>query len=328
MLGCSDKPKVTVVTAFHNRAKQLKRTVDSLINQSYENIEIVIVNDASTDDTSELLNSYGNVTNVRVITNENNLGFTRSMIKAVAEATGDLIAVQGAGDVSRPDRIARQVQYLNQFSGIGVVGCWYNNVVEDTGLVRERRPEAERASFESLILENVFSHGEVMFRRADYARVGGYRPEFKFCQDLDLWLRLIRVTKFGTVPEVLYDRYVLSDGVSYEPAKAVRQIRYGIATRRMAQASPTVEAKLLKLLNDEGINAVVETKSDEFQLAFQSYCLRQIAWGFDIGDQDIDEYLISPVRKLKIRLARSVLGSRGVPILRKVALRRLGVKKL
>lgn len=326
-MGYGSRPLVSIIVAFHNRASKVRQTVESLIHQTFKNIEIVVVDDASSDETPQLLALYESDPRVRIITNSSNIGFTNSMIKAISTARGEFIAIQGAGDVSHRDRIKLQVQVLIQSSDIGVVGCWYRNIVDGSGLIRERRPEARSATVESLAVENVFSHGEVIFRRSDYDQVGGYRQEFKFCQDIDLWLRLVKVVKFATVHEFLYDRYVLADGVSYDPLKATVQIRYGIAARTMARVTPSEEARMIQLLKDKGVEDLVPTRSSEFQSKFRAYCLRQIAWGFEVSDEVIELYLKSAISRFYVKAARTLLGSRGNPLVRQFLLGRLGVKK-
>jgi glycosyltransferase involved in cell wall biosynthesis len=321
----SGKSKVTVVSAFHNRGDQVVRTVESLLSQDYENLEIVIVDDASTDNTHELLRQYTFDPRVKVITNRENIGFTRSMIVGISSSNGDFVAVQGAGDVSLPNRITEQVSLLDEQPEVGVVGCWYENVVEESGLVRLRTPAAETATLDSLILENVFSHGEVVFRRNAYEQVGGYRREFQYCQDLDLWLRLIQITNFATVKSVLYKRYVLSTGVSYDPRKAVRQMRYGILTRRLAALDADEGRIVLNRLESNGLDSLVSIKDSDFQKAYYRYCLRQIAWGFAVEDRDLDEYMHSTSKRILVKTSRRLFGKRDGNILRNLALKWVGV---
>jgi hypothetical protein len=206
-----------------------------------------------------------------------------------------------------------------------VVGCWYENVVEESGLVRLRTPEAETATLDSLILENVFSHGEVVFRRNAYEQVGGYRREFQYCQDLDLWLRLIQITNFATVKSVLYKRYVLSTGVSYDPRKDVRQMRYGILTRRLAALDADEGRIVLNRLESNGLDSLVSIKDSDFQKAYYRYCLRQIAWGFAVEDRDLDEYMHSTSKRILVKTSRRLFGKRDGNILRNLALKWVGV---
>ena len=150
------------------------------------------------------------------------------MLDAIKWAKGEYIAIQGSGDVSYAKRLEYQKNFLDENPDVGIVGSHYENFVETSGVCRLRTPDANTATVQSLIKKNVFTHGEVMFRKEVYEKAGGYRAEFIFCQDYDLWLRMSNHCRFGTVPKLLYRRHVDFDGVSYKPEKFIAQTRYMI----------------------------------------------------------------------------------------------------
>jgi glycosyltransferase involved in cell wall biosynthesis len=274
------KPRVSIITGFYNRAHVLSRTLDALLAQSETDIEIIVFDDASKDDTAVRLREYARSDNrVVPLIFEKNKGFVRGLLDAISIAKGDYIAIQGSGDASAPDRIRKQADVLDANPDVVVVGCHYDNIFEDTGLRRHRRPDAAKATFKTLQHRNVFSHGEVMFRRSAYDQTSGYRPEFRFAQDRDLWLRMIQQGSFQTVPETLYYRYILLDGVSYKPEKAVLQARYSILAGKLATLSPTETARTLEILGAEGPKALVTPKSRAFQKYILKAVLRSLIWG-------------------------------------------------
>jgi glycosyltransferase involved in cell wall biosynthesis len=276
-----DTPRVSMITVYYKRAELLDRTVRSMLAQTYPNLEIIVVDDCSPDDTAQRLEAYRQLNDPRlkIIAGTTNRGFTQCMIDAIAGAEGSLIAVQGSGDVSEPERIARQVALLCARPDVGVVGCHYENVVEDAQIVRLRTPNADNASLETLLKGNIFSHGEVMYRKDLYDRVGGYRTTFRFCQDYDLWLRLAEITRFATVPSMLYRRFIQFEGVSYAPDKATIQARYFLLAQRIArlpgQAGRDLFARLVKF----GPEALVPQSDRALQKRIFKNCLRQIVWG-------------------------------------------------
>ncbi|MCY1648415.1 glycosyltransferase [Caulobacter sp. SL161] len=320
-------PRVTVITGYYNRGALLDRTLQSLLDQTYPNLEIIVFDDCSPDDTAERLKTYAarNDPRLKIIQHETNMGFTRGMINAISQASGEYIAVQGSGDVSTPDRIAEQAAVLNSRPEVGVVGSHYDNIVEQAGIARTRTPNANSMSLDRLVLGNVFSHGEVMFRRSAYDKAGGYRPEFKYCQDYDLWLRMIKVCEFYTVPRVLYNRYVQFSGVSYDPEKASIQMRYSILARRMALA-PEVDAEaMFKCLSDAGPAALIPASDRELQRRIFKAALRSIVWGDGTQALRFGELLMPGVKRASIPIIEKLFSSSVFSFPRKIIYKYIGV---
>lgn len=214
-------PLVSVVSAFYNRAGRVAESIGSVLAQDYPNLEVIVVDDGSRDYTLGELRKLDDP-RLRIITRENR-GFVASMNEAIAASRGEFIAVHGSGDLSLPGRIARQAKVLVDSPNIGVVGCWVDN--DETDGPGSRLFKAPRGlDFHSTLLSRgLFTHGEVMFRRAPFDAVGGYRDFFRFAQDRDLWLRMSRLCGYDIVPEILYRRYKPEGGVSVDPAKLLLQ---------------------------------------------------------------------------------------------------------
>lgn len=217
----TDLPRVSVVSAFYNRGSRVRESVGSLLAQTYSNLEVVIVDDGSTDDTLAELRAFDDPR--LTIISRDNRGFVASINEAIRASSGTFVAIHGSGDLSFSDRIARQAQVLIDDPAIGVVGCW----VEDDETVGEGtlvfRPPAGLPFHQALLTRNLFTHGESMFRRALYDQVGGYREFFRYAQDRDLWLRISRHAGYAIVPDILYRRFKPAGGVSADPQKLVLQ---------------------------------------------------------------------------------------------------------
>ncbi|MEG3167877.1 glycosyltransferase [Sphingomonas sp. LB3N6] len=210
-----------MVSAFYNRGPAVAESVGSLLSQSHEDLEVIIVDDGSRDDTVAELHALDDP-RLRIITRENR-GFVASMNEAIAASTGEIVAVHGSGDISLPNRIARQAACLSENANIGVLGCWVETDATGSGDPWLYRPPTGLPFHETLLKRNLFTHGEVMFRRSLYDKVGGYRDFFRFAQDRDLWLRMSRLCDYAIVPEVLYRRFKPEGGVSSDPGKMLLQ---------------------------------------------------------------------------------------------------------
>jgi glycosyltransferase involved in cell wall biosynthesis len=210
--------KIAVVLSVYNGATYLSETIESLLNQTETDFEVIAVNDGSTDTTAEILDRYAQRDRrVRVIHQENH-GLTRSLIIGCSLTNAELIARHDAGDVSHPTRLAVQSLMFDHSPELNFVSCATQYV--GPGLEPLWVAPAKSALIPMPVLSGVelidgpTHHGSVMFRRAAYERVGGYRAEFRYGQDFDLWYRLAQDGKFQTTPQVLYTARILPGGIS------------------------------------------------------------------------------------------------------------------
>ena len=225
----SSSPKVSIVCAWYNRSDYIKETIESLLAQDYLNFEIVIVNDGSTDPrVREELEKFDD-TRLHVHHCEN-VGFTRAIRTAIDSTSSEYIGIQGAGDYSYPNRISRQVGFLEKRPNFAVAGCRYVNRVKGgkgDGKATPSKHATLTPAASDVLKGNPFSHGEVLIRRSAYEEVGGYRTIFENSQDKDLWLRLTENWNLGVIDAFLYERRFFSnDGISSNLSKSLTQVAY------------------------------------------------------------------------------------------------------
>jgi len=215
-------PMISVVMGVYNGAGTLAATLDAILAQTYSDFDCIVVDDGSTDDTPRILAAYAaRDSRIRVVAQQN-AGLTRALIAGCAAAQGTYIARHDAGDLSSPRRFALQSDLLNADSELAFVSCWTEFAGPDleplyaargTGLaVRPIRMIDLRN--EHGVADGPTSHPSVMFRRDAYIRAGGYRPQFYYGQDWDLWYRLAEEGTFQIVPEGLYTARVTPDAIS------------------------------------------------------------------------------------------------------------------
>src|SRR5581483_9504087 len=119
------KPIVTVLMSVYNGERYLREAIESILVQTWQDFELVCINDGSTDQSREIVLSF-NDPRIRLVDNEQNLGLAKSLNKGLMLARGNLIARQDADDISEPDRLLKQVAFLEQWSEIVLVGSWYS----------------------------------------------------------------------------------------------------------------------------------------------------------------------------------------------------------
>lgn len=264
-----ESPLVSIVCGYYNRADVVDESIQSLLDQTYKNIEIIIFDDCSSDGTYEKLMRFQLLdTRVKILRHAENKGFVRGIRDAIASSKGEYIAIHGSGDFSYPTRIEKQVAVLEKREDIGLVGCFVKNInVSNSPVTSSFLCFDVDGNYSSLLTQkNLFTHGEVMYRRALYDKVGGYREFFKFTQDYDLWSRMSLHSNFFTINEVLYQRYLLDDGVSIIPKKRLYQdllatlVRNNLAFRLKGNDLDYVDLypdnpfSYITVLNDRDVN--------------------------------------------------------------------------
>lgn len=321
--------KVSFISGFYKRADVVDRTLESMVNQDHDSFEVIVFDDNSPDETFERLSKYSSYSNTNIYQHKNNIGFTKGLLEAVKISQGDYIAIQGSGDVSNLERLKYQAEYLDNNPTVGVVGCHYTNIVEDYGLSRLRTPNADNVTLDTLIKGNVFSHGEVMFRRSYYEQAGGYNEAYKFCQDYNLWLRMIKSCRFSTIKRNLYSRYIQFDGVSYDPNKFIYQARYYLLCQRLTVKESDEEIVPIesKLLSDGPMDIIHESDSG-LQDRIIKASLRLSIWGNCKNGYLLSERIKNPIKRSFVKIIISLLGSKIMRLPMKLIYKYLGVKTL
>ena len=198
-------PKVTVLMPVYNGEKYLREAIESILNQTFKDFEFLIINDGSTDSSRDIVLSY-NDSRIRLIDNEKNIGLTKSLNRGLELARGEYIARMDADDVSLPERLEKQVSYLEIHPKVGVLGTWMKCIDEYGKPTSTQHPPTQPYLIKwSLLFGCSIAHSSVMMRRAVLERVGGYNPEIVVAQDYGLWVRVSFETQIqiANLPEEL-----------------------------------------------------------------------------------------------------------------------------
>lgn len=204
----SDKPLVSVVMSARNAAATLSRAMDSLLVQTYTALEIVVVNNGSTDATGELLAAYARQdARVRVVTNEQDRGLAAALNKGLAHATGEFVARMDADDVARPRRLERQVAFLRAHPEIAVCGAAICKRFSGRR-VTAYFPSTHDEIRAQLLFHTGFAHPTVMWRRAAFERAGlRYDESWQTTEDYEFWSRALETLRGANLGDVLLDYY-------------------------------------------------------------------------------------------------------------------------
>ncbi|WP_217355365.1 glycosyltransferase [Aphanizomenon sp. UHCC 0183] len=241
--------------SIYNEEKTLSETLISILTQQEIDFEFIVVNDGSTDSSAKILDDFArSYSNLKVI-HQLNAGLTRALIRGCKAAQGEFIARQDCGDIALPHRLRSQADILDEDSHISLVSAWVDFLSPDSEYLYTCSPSISRSS-QTLRLENIKDflmpahHGCTMFRNSTYNLVGGYRANFYFAQDRDLWTRLIEKGDHVIIPQVLYKATININSISGKYASEQRNLKNLIDQVTLARRNSKSEEPYLKMAND------------------------------------------------------------------------------
>ena len=193
-------PRLSVVMPVHNALPYLDEAIESILRQSFADFEFVILDDGSTDGSTEVLRRWAERDpRIRLVEGGRRLGPAGSSNRVVQEARAPIVARMDADDVARPDRLERQLALLDAEPDAVLVGTLWDVIDERGRKVRE----ADRSRLLRVSPFAPFSHPTIMFRREAFDRTGGYRAEADRWEDVDLYLRFAAAGRILVIADPL-----------------------------------------------------------------------------------------------------------------------------
>lgn len=272
-------PLISVVMGVYNGEQYLREALESVLSQEKVNFEFIIVNDGSTDTTSAILSEYAAQDERIHVLNQDNLGLTQSLILGCNEARGKYIARQDADDISASGRLAKLLQFIESDKQFLFVSSWTEYIGPNgEKLHNVTRPSVPEDATQQLLHERKGppAHGSVMFRKDAYEQAGGYRKQFYYAQDADLWLRMAQHGLVAYVPEYLY-KYRYSAGAISSDRRDIQK-RFGELGQacHAARMNDEPEEQFLKMaaeLRDKVLSGEVERMASHKRKAASNYFL-------------------------------------------------------
>lgn len=320
------EPMITVLLPVYDAQESVRRAIDSILSQSYREIELLVINDGSQDRSLDIIRSCDDP-RIRVIDLQKNGGLIAALNLGIKAARGEFIARQDADDESFPMRLESQCQVLLDEPNIVAVGAALRIVKKGnpSGEVWRYPTSAVGARWQALFKTPV-AHSAVVYRRRQIVALGGYSDDFRYAEDYELWSRLGETGGIRSLEEALVKYDVGLGGISRAKAVEQRAVHCRIAKANMA-----------RLLNGDVDSSVVDTLAigvdrDEVFQELSEYaraieCLVRLYQRFVLVEQDkYGEFSSQQVmtdlgerfRKL-IRMLPYKMRLRGLRILRRIA---------
>lgn len=199
-------PAVSVVMPLYNTARHLPEALESVLKQTFVDFEIIAVDDGSTDDTLKVLKEYARQDTRITVISRPNTGIVGALNDGLAAARAPLIARMDGDDICLPERFAKQVEYLNAHPNCVLVGSQVLLIdPEGQPICEHAQTRFTHAEIDRDHLNRGWPiiHPAIMMRRDAVEKIGRYREEYKWLEDLDLFLRLAEVGELANLPDVL-----------------------------------------------------------------------------------------------------------------------------
>ncbi|MCT7481732.1 glycosyltransferase family 2 protein [Aliarcobacter cryaerophilus] len=219
---------ISVVMSVYNGEKYLAEAIESILNQTYKNFELIIINDGSKDNSVEIIKNYMKQDNRIVLIDRENKGLPYSLNEAISIAKGEYIARMDADDISLPTRFEKQIDYM-QKNELDVCGS-YIKIFGDNRKERIiKNPITNEDIRFSLLFFSCLAHPTVMFKKEVFDKVK-YRVDYKVAQDYQLWCDIVNADfKIGNIPEVLLNYREHEAQASIEKFKRQQDTAHKIA---------------------------------------------------------------------------------------------------
>lgn len=220
-------PLVSVIMSVYNGEKYLVQAIDSILNQTYQNFEFIIIDDCSTDNSSHILQEYAKKdSRIKIIKKEKNIGikgFIENLNLGISIAEGKYIARMDADDISLPERFQKQVIFLENNPKISMIGAQIDFINEKNEIIGEKTGALEHEEIVKKMTSQIqLFHPVIMFRNHQNIK---YREKFIYCEDYDLYLNLItQGKKLANINEKLLHYRILESSISRKGDNFVKKL--------------------------------------------------------------------------------------------------------
>ncbi len=219
------RPSISVLLCVYNGERYIEDSLNSILQQTFTDIECVVINDGSTDRTQKILEEYERRDARIRLVHQKNMGLTKALNVGLQHCHGIWIARQDADDISMPERFAKQMAFVQENPHVGLLGTACA-LMDAQGVVYERQEVPLFITHEDLCselnLRNPFVHTSMFFRHDLVKTLGGYSEIYPAAEDYELWFRMSKVTKLAQLAEKLVQRRISSDMICKKNARKQR----------------------------------------------------------------------------------------------------------
>ena len=200
-------PKLSVVMSCYNAQQTVQKAIDSILNQSFRDFEFIIIDDASSDLTSEILARYQQQDNrITILTNQSNQGLSYSLNRGIRYAKTPLIARMDADDIAYLSRLKEQFDFMHSHQEVDILGTAVRYIDESGKPIKAMQLPTENEAIKARVFKKTLVfHPTVMIKKQVFEQHGYYDPQLRWAEDADLWYRIYDKIVFHNLSQVLLD---------------------------------------------------------------------------------------------------------------------------
>lgn len=214
-LNKTEKPEITVLMSVFNGQKYLKEAIESILNQTFRNFELLIINDGSSDSSEQIVRSYTDH-RIKFVINEKNQGLPFSLNRGIELSRGDYIARMDCDDISLPTRLEKQLAFMKANSNIVACGTWIKSIGDKGGYTNKFLSDPNEIKA-NLLFNTSLAHPSVMMKKNALLKSNlRYNVEHLHFEDYALWVELSKIGNLSNIPEILLLYRLHRDSVSHE----------------------------------------------------------------------------------------------------------------
>lgn len=272
-------PRISVVMPMYNAAPFLFASINSILNQSYTDFELLILDDASTDNSLDIAEQFRDP-RIVIVRNQDKKGLVDLLNIGIKMASGELVARQDADDISFPNRFLKQVSFLENNPEVGLLGSQYLLLSEygtPVGIGRYKS-EDHISNIWAMCFGNNFVHTSIMLKIRVIIDCGTYDPAFHLVEDYDLWTRICRKYKVANLPEYLVCYRMRPSLFQRHEDKTFRYLHGSVAKKNLLAIFPSAQFTDYELHLIENFRYfLTQDEANEFLLLFLKLIKMHIA---------------------------------------------------
>ncbi|MCD4753853.1 MAG: glycosyltransferase [Anaerolineaceae bacterium] len=228
----------------YNTENYVAEAIESVLQQTFTDFEFIIIDDGSTDNSLVIIQLYAEKdSRIQIVMNHENLGITKSLNKGIKLARGRFIARMDADDISFPERLQIQYDYMIANPTCAILGTWANIIDESGNLISTwRMPTSNEFIKWNLIWQNTFIHTSVMIRKSVFTNCEPYHEGYHYAEDYELWERMSLNFRMENLPEIYVEHRIHTESIGSREAEAQFSNKYKISLRAIKRLAPHIKA--------------------------------------------------------------------------------------
>lgn len=211
------KPLVSILINCYNSANYISRAINSVINQTYNNWELIIWDDGSTDNTVNIIKNFKD-DRIRLFLQEKNLGLCKSRLNVIEKINGSLVSILDADDYFESEKISKQINVFKNKKDVALCTTWTKFYDENLSIKKIFKSDLNNNDLKKkLLFHNIIPHSSIMYKKEAAIEVGWYSKNYEYSQDYDLTLKLIQKNDIHLIKEHLTNIIQPKDNMSNSP---------------------------------------------------------------------------------------------------------------